>query len=88
MIHQFFELSTIHIKPETAEWLGGKAGELVSYPKGEYGWFIPLIMHGDRQRVPEDLAAVMWYAHDAGCTMLVLDRDAEENDNLPTYNWD
>ncbi len=36
---------------------------------------------------PDDLRAVLTFAHDVGCTWVMLDQDGDGVEGLPTYNW-
>ncbi|MCU5076996.1 hypothetical protein OB985_05315 [Bacillus cereus] len=95
MIQKMLEVSTAHITYETAKWLDGQVEatkenniDLIVYEKGEYGAFIPLYpeMFADKV-LPESLVFIIGYAMGKGCSWIMLDRDVEIIDDLPTYNW-
>lgn len=93
-------LSTAHITQETSQRLFDKCGDHLTYDdrdalpvvflKGEYGYLLPLIGEDDdRERwaaIP-DLAAIRTLAEANGCTWIMLDRDGEMVDELPSYDW-
>lgn len=55
-------------------------------PYGDYGWFLNA---GETtlKEVPDDLKACMQFARKNGCDYLLLDRDADTTEELPTYEW-
>lgn len=89
-------LSTAHIRQETDTNFRLMTDDVPSifYPKVfqnegvEYGWFIPLI-EGDEwsHTVSDDLVAIRKLAEEQGCTWIMLDRDGETTEELPTYDW-
>ena len=89
-IERMLVLSTAHITQQTSELLAADAmGELVVYPKNGYGFFV-LVPTEESQTVSdctEDLQACMALAKESGCQWLMLDRDAETIETLPTYDW-
>lgn len=95
-MHKMLALSTTHVEQATANWLDyAVAGSwmetcgLVVYPKGEYGWFIPL-SKDDKDRfedVPEDLVKVIRFAERKGASWIMFDRDVPEIDELPAFEW-
>lgn len=92
-VRRFLVLSTCHVSERTAkrlddtptaEWpcLGG--------PYGEYGWF--LYAHDEnsgvgKDRIPDDLFAVMVWVRRQGCDYLLLDCDGDEIEDLPRHDW-
>lgn len=84
-------LSTAHIAIGTVSYLGGKECAAVAYKKGEYGWFIHIPDENLREYFnnifPADLLRVMEFAQRFKCDWLCLDRDADEVDFLPRYEW-
>lgn len=86
-ISKMLTISTAHILPETAEWLG-YTDTLSVYEKEEYGWFINFFDGSDDSLIPNDLSAVIAYTRKQGCEMLCLDRDGDCVDDLPTYSWE
>ncbi|WP_230876741.1 hypothetical protein [Bacillus sp. SRB3LM] len=95
MIQKMLEVSTAHITYETAKWLDGQVEatkdnkmDLIVYEKGEYGAFIPLypeMLIG--KLLPESLVLIIGYAMGKECSWIMLDRDIEIIDDLPTHNW-
>lgn len=66
------------------------------YQHGEYGWLICLAgdcvehLKADAEAMavfPKELLAVMEYATANDCEWLLLDRDAEQIDELPSFDW-
>jgi transcriptional regulator with XRE-family HTH domain len=91
-------LTTGHVMQETAKWLDSKdKNPIIVYPKGEYGWIIPLfddlfimLKELDEQgglEVPNDLLNVLHFAYKHGCTWVMFDCDADAVDGLPSYEW-
>lgn len=92
-------LSTAHITEETSECLDNSAISSeqrvpLHFAKGEYGFLIPIIPFEpgdveDRERweAYPDLAAIRAVAEAAGCSWIMLDRDADTVDGLSTYDW-
>lgn len=96
MIYKTMDISTGHITSYTAEWLNRQMtvefSAVIVYPKSTYGWFISLPEFGSEgseriAKIPYDLLLVMAYARGKDCEWLVLDRDADENGDLPIYEW-
>ena len=69
----FVTISTSHVSAETA-------GMLDSTPCAQW----PGV--GD-QRIPDDLFAVMTWARQKGFGHVLLDRDAEQVNNLAWHDW-
>ena len=85
-------LSTAHVTKETAlRFQGNWRNELPPfYAKGEYGWIIPLQSDGngeERWQYCSDLLMIRRLAEANGCTWVMLDRDADVVDALPSYDW-
>lgn len=82
-------LSTAHITKATAGLFEMKTDDIpIHHDKGEYGWVIPLktgvpLPH----TIPADLRGVLAYAESLGASWVMLDRDAETIDALPSWNW-
>lgn len=84
-------LSTAHITSQTAEFIDKgliKESNIHCYPKNEYGWFLNINSVTIAQNLPEDLKNVINYAVNHGYSFICFDRDAEEIDDLETYEWD
>lgn len=75
--------------------LEGEMHDFGVYPRGEYGWFIatpaePMaqLRYASPDAAPlRSVMVALEYAQKQGCSWLLLDRDADETDNLPKYNW-
>lgn len=62
----------------------------VGGPYGKYGWFS--YAHDENigigsDSIPSDLFNLMIHARQHGCDNILIDRDAEIVDGLPTYDW-
>lgn len=81
-------LSTSHIQPSTAKLLDSGA-TLMTVWKSNHGYFIPLyaVQESIDIDLPQDLLNCMKVAHAEGCDFLRLDRDGEQTDELPKYDW-
>lgn len=95
-IDKMLSLSTAHITKATGDWLDEQSKltannemELITYPKGEYGWFIPLYkeMFEEQKIIPESLLLILGYAWGTGCQWIMFDNEIEEIDDLPKYVW-
>lgn len=89
-IAKMLTISTGHVSRETAAKLEhGGACFLSIFAKGEYGWFIFVARDDDSMGgAPPDLAACIAKARALGCDWLCLDRDGDELDGLPVYDWE
>lgn len=86
-------LSTCHLKKATVDQL--EMLDLDSWPcagghYGPYGIFV--YAHDENlgtgsDRIPDDLFAVMTFARQHDCDMVLLDRDADVVDALPHWDW-
>ena len=92
-IVKMLELSTIHVKQETSKWLDEQVllscAIITIYDKEDYGWFIPLTEETlSEPKVPKDLAIVLKYAKEHGCSWVMFDQDCDEGEvDLPVYEW-
>lgn len=93
MIENMLVTSITSVSEETANLLDNAYTSVLSgivrYAKDEYGWFVfvppsPVI---DELNLPDDLRRLLHYARDLQCDWVMLDRDAEAIDALPTYDW-
>lgn len=92
-VRRFIVISTGHVTEATAkllddvpvdEWpcLGGRYGD--------YGWFV--YAHDEncgvgKDRIPDDLFAVMIWARKERCDYVLLDCDGDQIDALPHHDW-
>jgi hypothetical protein len=94
-------LSTVHIRPDTADWLDGKPTTVWQVTptverlpftvwRSEYGYFIAVSHILDSRAgdltATDDLLACLGAASAAGCEWLRLDGDGPEMDGLPDYS--
>lgn len=92
---QLLVLSTAHISKATADWLDSRDPK-TDWPfcgghYGEYGWTFychESNVGDDDHHIPDDLFALMVFARGRGCDNLLLDRDGEEVEGLPTFDWE
>lgn len=95
MIEKMLVLSTAHLAPEVARDIDNPSSieaqewreALIVYPHGEYGWLIYIPDHGIDADLPPSLEACIALARAHSCSWLLLDRDAAEVSNIPTYEW-
>lgn len=76
-------LSTAHIKEETLMRFKSHP-HVADFEFGAYFYANPL---GIDQEVPEDLRTVLEFARAEACCEVKFDADADEIDQLPTYDW-
>lgn len=73
----------------------GNDAYIAVYPRDEFGWFLsipaeplgvvpPIVNDDGCVRV---VAGVVRYAQSKGCSWVLLDRDADKTEDLPTYEW-
>lgn len=98
-ISKMLTLSTAHLTEKTAKALEEAAEELPPYctinwapsftREEGYIWHVgdenPVVQAG--RDFPDEFAALFSLALENGCDWLMLDRDADTADNLPTYEW-
>lgn len=92
-LRRFLVLSTAHVSEATAKRLDGSPvadWPCLGGPYGEYGWF--LYAHDEnagvgKDRIPDDLFAVMTYVRKQGYDYLLLDCDGDEVADLPCFDW-
>lgn len=98
---KFLDTSTAHVSPAARDWLdeqGRIAAAAVTDQDEEpaihigrlvTGWFF----YADENPsspylgIPDDVIRLMQEARKRGCEYVLLDRDAEPLDGLPTYEW-
>ena len=86
MIAKYLELSTRHIKKETIEGLDPDKWPY-SY-RYEEGVFITVDEFSYPDGLPSDLRLLIQYAKEHDVLLIRLDCDAEEVEDLPTYEWE
>jgi len=93
-IHRMLTLSTAHIQESTANLFDLNTDDLpIFYEKGTddgdtYGWFIPIVAGEPFPHTcPTDLLAIRALAESQGCDWIMLDRDGDTTEALPTWEW-
>lgn len=89
----FARVSTSHVSLATAQLLDNTPSETwpcVGGGYAYYGWFV--YAHDENcgvgdQRIPDDLFAVMTWARQQGVSHLLFDRDGDQVDELPYFDW-
>ncbi|MCY8228829.1 hypothetical protein MOC30_14660 [Bacillus spizizenii] len=80
---KMMELSTSNLKEETRNWLDEQANkrniDLITYPKENYGYFIPLFDEMELDSIPNDLRKIIDYAISNNFEWIMFDCDAEES---------
>ncbi len=92
-IRAFVTISTGHVTAATAKILNNTPcaeWPCVGGSYADYGWFF--YAHDENagvadQRIPDDLFAVMTWARQIGFSHVLLDRDAEQVEDLPWHDW-
>jgi hypothetical protein len=84
-------IGTAHIKFETSEWLmalnNGYCHGL-SVTNREEGFIIFIVKENIEQtNMPKELLDCLLFALKNECTILILDRDADEVNELETFEW-
>lgn len=92
-VQNFVVISTTHLTNETARFLDSTESNewpCVGGPYSEYGYFIHVSGKTNetaRKGLPEDLVAIMQWADRESYQYLLLDRDGEQVEELPAYDW-
>lgn len=87
MIGKYLDVCTSHLSHETIDSLAMENIEGVhsyDYPEGT---FIVVPDSFDLGEIPKDLNRLFEYARHNEISLIRLDRDGEEIDELPTYDW-
>jgi hypothetical protein len=88
--------STAHVSKETADLLPRGHSDMESEDDipswgptfaREEGWLFYVGSLSHFEEAPKELFEVVLLAHQQGCQWLMLDRDGETVDNLPTFDW-
>ena len=95
----FAVISTAHIQFETSRWLhqqGEVAAEHWRHPDTRpaihvashvYGWLIYCDDEPANLDCPEEIKDIMRFVKKSGHDYVLLDRDADAVDDLPTWEW-
>lgn len=89
-IRQFLIVSTIHVTQETAKMLDEtpvKDWPVAGGPWGTYGWFMWCREEDLEGNIPPELMGVFDFARAAGCNYVLFDRDGDQRDDLPQFEW-
>lgn len=89
-IRQFLILSTAHVSPETGKMLDEtepKDWPVCGGPWTTYGWFMWCHEEDLEGNIPPELTMVFDYARSKGCNYVLFDRDGDQNDDLPQFDW-
>lgn len=93
-------ISTSHVSKETADWLNEQGEIAAAYYQDRiepsihigatiYGWVIYADEEPEnlRRHIPDDLIDVMKFVRAEGHEYVMLDRDGEVAEGLPTFDW-
>lgn len=88
-ITKVLELSTQHICKNTATLLDNTlTTQIAAYQKKEFGWFIYVSSEeNENTDIPNDLSHIINFARLNNCSWVMLDRDCDTIDQLPTFDW-
>lgn len=88
-VRTFLDLSTAHLPEHLCQNLGGYSS--IRAWETEYGWFMwapgDIDDDPDYDDVPDEVRAIWRFARAHGCHYVLLDRDAEILDGLPSWDW-
>lgn len=89
-IENMLVVSTGHLSAETVFALPRDRGDNCELSWGpafwrDEGWLFNVALGAPE--APVDLRAVLAFAHEKGCTWVMLDRDGPVIDELPYYDW-
>lgn len=90
MIGKYLDLCTSHLTNETVDKLVMEQIPNTTSYNYEEGMFIivPSLEHDENDiKRPKDLENLFDYARQKNCSIIRLDRDAEEIKELTTYEW-
>ncbi|MBA4757614.1 MULTISPECIES: hypothetical protein [Sphingomonadales] len=79
----FLDCSTAHLSPDARSYVDRTDVIASSTP---YGWSV-WASEEPGEDVPDDLAAIMAHARSLGAEYINFDRDADEIDELPVFDW-
>ncbi len=90
MVEKYLDLCTNHLTSETVDKLVMENIPYITAYTYEEGMFIivPSVEYEPKGvERPKDLEYLLQYARNKGCSIIRLDRDTEELDDLRTYEW-
>ena len=87
MVGKYLDICTSHLTPETIDDLVMENIENVASYDYDEGTFIVVPDEFEVSTIPIDLARLFDYARQNGITLIRLDRDGEEIEELPIYEW-
>ena len=92
-IRRFVVISTGHVSEKTATMLDETPSRRWPFAGGSYdeiGWFAYVHHENvglDRDRIPDELFAVMTWARQKDVDYILFDRDGGRIDDLPFFDW-
>ena len=86
MIGKYLDICTSHLTQETVDDLA--IGNIIGVFVNDYEEGIVISVPDDTNiEVPKDLDTLFEYARQNDITLIRLDRDGEESEELPIYEW-
>lgn len=90
-VRKFLDASTAHLPQNICELLDSYDG-VIAYEHGEYGWLLWVPDDVDEHAtdyldIPDEVLVVQRFARNLDCDYVLLDRDADRVDGLPTWEW-
>ena len=92
-VFQGLDANTVHIRPETDQWLRKMKDDPINpldYEELKYGWLVWVYSvaedDGALAMLPPDLAALIQFAADHNCRVVNLDGDGEIIEDFPRYD--
>jgi hypothetical protein len=94
-IIRVLDASTSHLPEQVCEDLNGWDGVIayaVSNSDDQYGWLLhvpqdPVAKADDSDGFPSEVLTLQRFARGLDCDYVLLDRDAEQVEGLPTWDW-
>lgn len=86
----YLDLAQFHVSEATSHWLDEAICTGLAIAPYEYGAFVSVPANNDaidELECPDDLKAVLKYAHFEGCGVVRFDADADAVAALPTFDW-
>lgn len=81
-IETLLALSTAHVPGETPSF-----GSYLRVVEHEYGWIVFVQPEGDKWCIPDWLRPIHRVAVEQGCTLILFDRDCNEEPRFQTWDW-